>query len=322
MAFKSNILLPFCSYNLEAIPRFRSPNVEQAVLLLGIDGGGTRCRARLATYAGDVLGEAATGPANLRLGIGASLSAVIDAARLCLDRAELPEQNMMHIVACLALAGASEPGHLAAAQSQWHPFRKTVVTTDAHAACVGAHGNKDGGVIIAGTGTVAWAAIKGKAHRVGGWGLPISDEGSGAWIGGEALRRVLWAHDGRIAWTPMLRALFADFADDPHAIVGWIASASPRDFGSFAPRIANYANGGDAAAIELMQMAALHIDGLAARLIALGAPRVALVGGFAAAVRPWLALATKMHLVDPVGDALQGALMLARSAAESLQRVA
>jgi glucosamine kinase len=296
--------------------------VEQAVLLLGIDGGGTQCRARLSTYAGNTLGEAATGPANLRIGVGVSLSAVVDAARLCLDRAGLPEQNMARIVACLALAGASEPGHLAAAQSHRHPFRKAVVTTDAHAACVGAHGNKDGGIIIAGTGTVAWAAIRGKTHRVGGWGLPISDEGSGAWIGSEALRRVLWAHDGRIAWTPMLRALFADFADDPHAIVGWIATASPRDFGSFAPRIVDYAGRGDPAAIELMQMAASHINGLAARLIALGAPGLALVGGFAVAVQPWLAPATTMHLVEPAGDALQGALMLARSAAESLQRVA
>jgi glucosamine kinase len=296
--------------------------VEQAVLLLGIDGGGTRCRARLCTHAGKMLGEAVTGPANLRLGVGVSFSAVVEAARQCLDRAGLPEANIARIVACLALAGASEPGHLAAAQSQRHPFRKAVVTTDAHAACVGAHGERDGGVIVAGTGTVAWAAIKGKTYRVGGWGLPVSDEGSGAWIGSEAVRRVLWAHDGLIAWTPMLRSVFADFADDPHAIVGWIATASPRDFGSFAPRIADYANNGDAVAIELMQMAAAHIDGLAARLIALGAPSLALVGGFAAALRPWLEAATNTHLIEPAGDALQGALTLARSAAESLQRVA
>ena len=296
--------------------------MEQAVLLLGIDGGGTRCRARLSNYAGEPLGEAVTGPANLRLGVGVSFSSVVEAARQCLDDAGLPEQNIGRIVACLALAGASEPAYLAAARSHRHPFRKVIVTTDAHAACVGAHGEKDGGVIVAGTGTVAWAVINDKTYRVGGWGLPISDEGSGAWIGSEALRRVLWAYDGRIEWTPMLHVLFADFAEDPHAIVSWTATASPRDFGLFAPCIADYANRGDAAAIELMRMAAVHVDGLAARLIALGAPSVALVGGFAAAVRPWLGAETKTHLVEPAGDALQGALMLARSAAESLERVA
>ncbi|MGB8631146.1 MAG: BadF/BadG/BcrA/BcrD ATPase family protein [Xanthobacteraceae bacterium] len=296
--------------------------MEQAVLLLGIDGGGTRCRARLSTYAGEPLGEAVTGPANLRLGVEVSFSSVVEAARQCLDDAGLPDQNIARIVACLALAGASEPAYLTAARKHRHPFRKVIVTTDAHAACVGAHGERDGGVIVAGTGTVAWAVIKGKTYRVGGWGLPISDEGSGAWIGSEALRRVLWAHDGRVAWTPLLRTLFADFAEDPHAIVSWTATASPRDFGSFAPCIVDYAGRGDAAAIELLKMAAAHIDRLAARLVALGAPRVALVGGFAAATRPWLAEKTRNHLVEPAGDAVQGALTLARSAAEALQPAA
>lgn len=296
--------------------------MDQAVLLLGIDGGGTRCRARLSTYAGEPVGEAVTGPANLRLGVGVSFSSVVEAARQCLDQARLSEQNIARIVACLALAGASEPAFLDAARHHRHPFRKVIVTTDAHAACVGAHGERDGGVIVAGTGTVAWAVIKGKTYRVGGWGLPISDEGSGAWIGSEALRRVLWAHDGRVAWTPLLRALFADFVEDPHAIVSWTATASPRDFGSFAPSITDYANRGDAAAIELMKLAAVHIDRLAARLVALGAPRVALVGGFAGAVRPWLATETRRHLVEPAGDAVQGALTLARSAAQALQPVA
>ena len=200
--------------------------VEQNILLLGVDGGGTQSRARLSTYSGGVLAEAVSGPANLRLGIGASFSSVVDAARRCFDGAGIAQQNISRIVACLALAGASEPRQLAAAKQYGHPFRMAVITTDAHAACIGAHGGKDGGVIIAGTGAVGWAVIKEQTYRIGGWGLPISDEGSGAWIGIEALRRVLWAHDGRIAWTPLLRLLFTEFANDPHAIVGWTATAS------------------------------------------------------------------------------------------------
>jgi glucosamine kinase len=296
--------------------------VEQKILLLGVDGGGTQSRARLSTYSGRVLSEAVGGPANLRLGIGASFSSVVDVARRCLDSAGLAQQNISRIVACLALAGASEPGQLSAAKQYGHPFRTAVITTDAHAACIGAHGGKDGGVIIAGTGAVGWAVTNEQTYRIGGWGLPISDEGSGAWIGIEALRRVLWAHDGRIAWTPLLRVLFTEFANDPHAIVGWTATASPRDFGAFAPSIVSYALRDDAAAVELMQMAAAHIDRLAARLIALGVARLALVGGFASALQPWLAAETKSRLIEPAGDAVDGALTLARSTAESLQRVA
>lgn len=296
--------------------------MDQNVLLLAVDGGATHCRARLCARAGTILSEAETGPANLRFGLQQSFSAVLEAAEQCLHRARMSQRNRARIVACLALAGASEPGHLAAARACPLPFRKVIVTTDAHAACVGAHGDGDGGVIVAGTGAIGWAVVKGQVHRVGGWGLPISDEGSGAWLGGELLRRVLWATDRRIRWTALLRAVFADFADDPHAIVTWTAAASSRDFGSLAPRIVDYAARGDAAAIELMQLAAVHIDALAARLVAAGAARLALVGGLASCLRPWLAAATTSHLVEPEGDPLAGALRLARSAADSLLRVA
>ena len=220
------------------------------------------------------------------------------------------------------MAGASEPSHLAAAQSYPHPFRKAIVTTDAHAACLGAHGDRDGAVIVAGTGTVGWAVLNGKIHRVGGWGMPISDEGSGAWLGCEAVRRLLWALDGRLAWTGLLRALGHKFSNDPHAVVAWAQSASPADFGSLAPLVFEHAAAGDPVARKLVGLAAASIDTLAARLIAAGATRLAVVGGCAPFLIPLLAEQTKAYLVEPAGDALSGALYLARSAAQSLAQVA
>jgi glucosamine kinase len=312
----------FCSYNLERFRDFRKLTVEQTLLLLGIDGGGTQSRARLSTYSGTLLAGATGGPANLRLGVDNSFSSILKMAKQCLDNARVAEQHFSRVIACLALAGASEPSQLAAAKQYDHPFRSAIITTDAHAACIGAHAGKDGGVIIAGTGAVGWAVMNGQSYRIGGWGLPVSDEGSGAWVGTEALRRVLWAHDSRIAWTGLLKELFGDFANDPHAIVSWTATASPRDFGAFAPRIVDHAARGDPAAIELMQSAAAHIDGLAAKLIALGVPRLGLVGGLAPALRPWLTAEIQLQLAEPAGDAVEGALTLARSEAESLQRVA
>jgi glucosamine kinase len=119
----------------------------------------------------------------------------------------------------------------------------------------------------------------------------------------------------------LLRDLFADFANDPHAIVSWTATASPRDFGALAPRIVDHATR-DAAAVELLKLAAGHIDALAAGLIAAGAARLALVGGLAPALQPRLAAGTTSHLVSPGGDALDGALTLARSAAKLPAQVA
>jgi glucosamine kinase len=292
--------------------------MDQRVLLLGVDGGGTGCRARLCAPSGLKIGEGEGGPANIRTGLRSALVSVLEATRQCFHEAGLSARDLHRASACLALAGASEPSVLARAQQHDYPFGRTTITTDAHAACIGAHAGRDGGVIIAGTGSIGWAQIDGRHHRVGGWGPPISDEGSGAWLGCEALRRVLWAHDRRIEWTALLREIFQEFGSNPHAIVSWTANASPRHFGMLARRIVAHAERNDAAAIQLMRLAGVHIDALAERLIALEADRLALVGGLAPHVERWLSPETRDHLVTPVGDALDGAVSLARAAVESI----
>jgi glucosamine kinase len=292
--------------------------VKSAQFLLGIDGGGTRCRARLTDEAGAFLGEGVAGPANIRLGLDASRSAVLDAARQSLRAAGLAEAALERTVACLALAGATEPRELAAVQEWLLPFGHWIVTTDAQAACVGAHGGRDGGVAIVGTGSIGWAIVEERTYRVGGWGLTLGDEGSGAWLGREAIRRTLYAYDGRAAWTPLLTCLFEQFGADPHAAVRWAATARPSHFGSLAPLVIEHAARDDPAAMSLMRQAAGHIDALIMRLTALGAERVALAGGLAPVIEPWLAPETRVHLVPAAADALGGALQLARAEAAAL----
>ena len=295
-------------------------NALADVLLLGIDGGGSRCRARLCNIAGATLSEGVAGAANLRLGVEQSFASVLQATIQCMNGAGLSSHDFERVVACVALAGASEPSQLEAARRHEHPYRIAVFVTDAQAACVGAHGGRDGGIIVIGTGSIGWAELNGQQYQVGGWGWPISDEGSGAWLGCEALRRTLWAHDGRMPWSALLRSLFAKFRSDPHAIVHWMTDASPKDFATFAPDIVEHALANDPVAAELLRLAGGHVDALAQRLIDFGVDRLSLVGGLAASIEPWLADSTRHHLVAPRGDAVAGALQLARKAAESLHR--
>jgi glucosamine kinase len=283
--------------------------------LLGVDGGGTRCRARLTRASGEVLGEGMAGSANLRQGFVEAFAAVLDATAQCLVAAGLAAATLGQTTACLALAGASEPDQLGAARRHPLPFARTIIATDAEAACVGAHGGRDGAVVIIGTGSIGWSIVDGQHFRVGGWGLAISDEGSGAWLGREAIRQTLWAHDGLIEWTPLLDRVFARFERDPHAIVRWTATARPRDYGDVAPLVVDHARRGDNAGIGLMRLAGGHIASLVERLNRIGAPRIALVGGLAAALEPYLPAETRGHLVGPQGDALAGALRIAAAAA-------
>jgi glucosamine kinase len=284
--------------------------------LLGVDGGGTRCRARLCNFSGAILGEGEAGPANIRFGIEESFAAVLDAAKQCFAKAGL-DPNKCTVFACLALAGASDPATLSELEQHKHPFRAALFTTDSHAACAGAHRGKDGGIVIIGTGSIGEAVIGGRHSRVGGWGFPVSDEGSGAWLGCELARRVLWAYDGRIPWTGLLRLTFERFACDPHAIVRWMGWARPKDFAELAPLIAGHALAGDLAGCELMCLAANHIEILVTRLMAMGAPRVALCGGLAVTIEPWLSERIRRSLVRPAADALTGAVDLARGAARA-----
>jgi len=291
--------------------------LSKNMLLLGVDGGGTRCRARLTLASGRILAESAAGPANIRFGIQESFAAVLQATAECLAQADLPLGDAARVIACLALAGASEPEELAKARAYRHPFRKALITTDAQAACIGAHGGRDGGIIIVGTGSIGWGTRHGRTHRVGGWGLPLSDEGSGAWLGREALQRVMWAHDGHLGWSGLLTTLFKKFHSNPHEIVRFAARATPRDFGMLAPQVVHFAADGDPVAEDIMRAGARHIDDIAARLIAFGVAPIALVGGLADHMEGRLSEATRSNLVPPQGDALAGALHLARATAQT-----
>jgi glucosamine kinase len=218
----------------------------------------------------------------------------------------------------LALAGAGEPGKLAAAREVRYPFRSTLLTTDARAACVGAHGGADGGIVIVGTGSIGWASIGGQEHRVGGWGFPLSDQGSGAWIGFAVLERLLWALDGLTEWTNLLRSLLDRFNGDPHAIVRWMDEARPADYSSLAPMVVSHAMRGDMVGLDVMSRAAGHIDAIAKRLDAAGVSHLCLMGGLADSIEPFLPQARRSTLSPPVGDALSGALRLAEVEAQRL----
>lgn len=62
--------------------------------------------------------------------------------------------------------------------------------SDAITALEGAFMSEDGAILISGTGSVIYGKYKDKIFRAGGWGRYIGDEGSGYWIGAEALNKL------------------------------------------------------------------------------------------------------------------------------------
>jgi glucosamine kinase len=282
---------------------------------IGVDGGGTGCRARIEDWNGKVLGTGIAGAAALRFGIERSLAAVTTACHAALDEAGLPREALKHITAGVGLAGVGRKGMLEELVAHPHPFRAVTYVNDATIACLGAHAGRDGGIVIVGTGSVGFAVVEGREIRVGGYGFPISDEGSGADLGLHAIKLSLRAYDERNPATDFTREVMARFRDDPFEAVAWMDKATATDYASFAPLVMRHADNGDPVARKVVRDAAEQIDELVRRLVECGAPKIALLGGLASPIQLWLAPDVQRRLAPVEGDAVDGALLLARRTA-------
>jgi glucosamine kinase len=288
--------------------------LRPGLLFVGVDGGGTGCRARLEDAEGCLLGTGIAGPAALRIGVDSALAEVEKACRVALGEAGLDSNALSSVYAAVGLAGVGRKGALEQLALRPHPFRSVVYAHDATIACIGAHGDRDGGIVIVGTGSVGFAIVGGREVRVGGYGFPISDEGSGADLGLHAIRLALRAYDARAVGTSLTHDVMMRFHNDPFEVVAWMDHATATDYATFAPLVMRHADAGDPVARRIVRDAAEQIDELVRRLSECGASRVALLGGLASSMQPWLAPDVQRRLVPVEGDAVDGALHLARRA--------
>jgi glucosamine kinase len=285
------------------------------LFFIGVDGGGTGCRARVRDANGQALGEGTGGPANVRLGADRAREAILTACRGAMAAAGLSDEDLARAHVGLGLAGAiasKEAGSLLAGPL---PFASAVLDTDAYTAWLGAFRGQPGAILILGTGSCGFGVFDGKPTYVGGWGNVISDEGSGATIGREAVRRALWALDGRIAATPLSNAILAAHDRSPEQVVAWADGAKPADFARWTPVVLDHARRGDPLGAAIIEGAAADIARMAERLLGLGAPALCLMGGLAQPLLPWLPARIRERVVPPQADAMDGAILMARRAA-------
>jgi len=286
---------------------------------LGIDGGGTKCRARLQSADGQLLGEALGGPANIRLGLEVVWPNMLDAMDVALSQAGLDRRVFPRLAVGLGLAGITTAEDVTLTLRAGPDFGFITAATDAHIACLGAFSGRNGAIMISGTGSAGYAWVDGQGHAIGGWGFEVNDDGSAAVLGREAVAAALHGHDGLGPHTDFTRALMAHFGGLPSDVVHWATQARPRDYGALAPLIAEYAHKGDPVASDLLRKAANDLGLYLRRLHDLSGTPVCLVGGMADVLTPWLTPDARALLQAPEQDALSGALLLAHGAANGLQ---
>ncbi len=278
---------------------------------VGIDGGGTSCRARVKDAQGNFLGEAKTGSANIMLGAELAMDSIIESITLAAEQGGLSQQDFSSMYVGLALAGAEHKASWHAFMSLPHPFASMTLNTDAYGACIGAHNGKDGAIMIAGTGSCG-IYLKGlEQHVVGGREFPISDQGSGAVMGLRLIQQVLLAEDGIRESTPLSQHVMSHFENDVDNVVAWSKRALPRDYGQFSPAIFQYAEQGDELAIEMLKQTAADIEMFLVALNKRGASRICLMGSIAERILHWLSPPVQQWIVKPQFDAIEGAIMFA-----------
>ncbi|MCX7645240.1 MAG: hypothetical protein N2Z62_08100 [Rhodobacteraceae bacterium] len=291
-----------------------------AELVIGIDGGGSRCRAAVAAADGRILGRGEAGPANVASDFAGALANLAAAVASALAAAGRTAAGVAAVHA--GLAGVMRPADAArvaaalpeVALGGRAPPGGVTVTDDRPTTVAGALAGRDGAVAAVGTGSFVALARGGALRCVGGWGAAVGDQASGAWLGRRLLERTLLWHDGLAARTPLLAATLARFGGDPVALIAFAAAARPSGLAELAPGVADAAEAGDAAGLSLMQEGAdyLHLALDALGFGALGAGEVlCLAGGLGPRYACQLREDLRARLAPPAGDALDGAVRLA-----------
>jgi N-acetylglucosamine kinase-like BadF-type ATPase len=273
--------------------------------VLGIDAGGTKTVALLADERGRVIAEARGGGANLHaageLEVEKVLHQVMEEA--------IGDRPITPAAICLGIAGVDredEARTVRAIMRRIGHHSRIVVVNDALIALVAGAGNEPGIVIIAGTGSIVYGRnARQEAARAGGWGHIIGDEGSGYWIGREALAAVMRAADGRGPATRLtddVLAYFqiADISRLPRIV--YDREVPRMSVAALGPIVQKARDEGDAVAGRILERAAdelmLGARSVAMRLEMRGDAFAFILAGGVFRVVPWLGYEVARRLVE------------------------
>lgn len=253
-----------------------SPTAGDSLLVIGVDGGGTKTEAWLARIAGenapDVLGRGLAGSSNPRaVGMAAALANLGEAIGAARTNAQLGNAPVR--LAVLAMSGA---GHAAVREEigAWalqHGVAEEIrFEHDAEPVLAEGTPAGQGIALIVGTGSAAIGAdASGAKHIVGGWGYHYGDEGSAYWIGRQALVEVARSADGRSGPTALVAALTTKLCvSDARLILGELEkSGNVRGaIARLAIEVEQAARLGDAVALAIVKQGASELAQMTATL--------------------------------------------------------
>jgi glucosamine kinase len=235
---------------------------------LGIDGGGTKTRC----IVGDEKSELGSGTSSSskvqRVGEGCARDAISGAVNEACIQAGISPRRIAHT--CAGITGAARP-EIARVMGDLMSSvvgGEVEIVGDIEIAFEDAFGSSSGVMLIAGTGSIAFGRnAKGETARAAGWGYPISDEGSGQWIGAEAVRASLRARDRGQAselLSDLMEKLGASSFED---FIVRLNAIPPVDFAMLFPTVLTACDKGDSSASEILTRAGRELASIAGIVI-------------------------------------------------------
>jgi glucosamine kinase len=280
--------------------------------LIGVDGGGTGTRVRLARFSphGVVeLAQGASGPSGLALGIARAWASVQDAVAQAFAAAGIEQPSLDRIAIGLGLAGVHNRQWAQAFVDADPGYAALRLETDAFSTLLGAHGGRPGAIVAIGTGSVGEVLQPdGTRREVGGWGFPAGDEASGGWIGLAAINHIEQVLDGRRPGGAFADAVVDACGGNRAAIQVWLGQATQTTYATLAPLVLQHAD--DPAARAILVQAGEEAAAIARALDPDGRLPLALCGGLGSALRDWLPPALAARARAPEGDSARGALRM------------
>ncbi len=284
---------------------------------LGVDGGGSKCKAIVYTADRGILGSGLSGSANAHQDLSLAKKSILEATEKAIANAGLSVEIISELIAGIGLAGVNLSGPYQSIVNWKAPFKRHYVLTDLEAASIGAHRGGNGAVVIAGTGSCGFVTVDGRSLTVGAHGFPHGDKGSGAWIGLQAVEHCLLAADHMREPGLLCEAIQTK---DPGALVQEIGCRSPGAYARLAPHVFDAADKGDIVARNILAEAGDYLSHVAFKLLEFQPPRLSFIGGVSKKILPWL----KPELRDQILPALEppemGAVLFAQQCEQKHQQ--
>jgi glucosamine kinase len=278
--------------------------------LIGVDGGGTGTRVRLARADGSELAQGQSGPSGLAHGIDQAWQSVGDAVAQAFAAIGVSRPAIGSVAIGLGLAGVHNKvwaGQFEATNPGYAALR---LETDGFTTLMGAHQGRPGTIVAIGTGSVGQALLTdGSQREVGGWGFPAGDEASGGWIGLRAINHIEQVIDGRKPNSAFAQAVIDACGGERNAIQAWLGTATQTSYASLAPIVIKHA-ASDASAHGFLVDAGKEVASIALALDPSATLPLALCGGLGAPLRAFLPPELLERSVAPLGDAASGALRM------------